>query len=59
MHDADHNDPHHPRMNLAPQQREREQMDAQESARAHPRGRVWWTFPPALRRGSCSHRSTS
>ena len=41
MHDADHHDPRHPRMNLAPQQ----------DARAHPRGRVWWTLPPVVRTG--------
>ncbi|MGI9116916.1 MAG: hypothetical protein ACR2JV_04695 [Gaiellales bacterium] len=38
-------------MNLAPQQREQAAMGAQEAARAHPRGRVWWTLPPVLRTG--------
>lgn len=51
MHDADHNAPRHPRMNLAPQQREPADVASQQDARAHPRGRVWWTLPPILRTG--------
>jgi len=51
MHDADHHDPRHPRMNLAPQQRERVDAASQQDARAHPRGRVWWKLPPVVRTG--------
>ena len=51
MRDAEHRDTHHPRMNLAPQQRTKVDVGSQQDARAHPRGRVWWTLPPVIRRG--------
>ena len=49
MHDAEHRDPHHPRINFAEQQRR--PPAPQENARSHPRGRIWPTLPPVLRRG--------
>jgi hypothetical protein len=49
MHDAEHRDPHHPRMNMAEQQRR--PPETQEDLRSHPRGRIWMTVPPVLRRG--------
>jgi hypothetical protein len=51
MHDADHHDPRHQRMNLAPQKRERVDVASHQDASAHPRGRVWWKLPPVVRTG--------
>ena len=47
MHDAEHRDPHHPRIDFAEQQRR--PPDTREEARAHPQGRLWMSLPPVLR----------
>ena len=47
MHDAEHRDPHHPRINFAEQQRR--PPEGREEVRAHPRGRLWMSLPPVLR----------
>jgi hypothetical protein len=51
MHDAEHGDTRHPRLDLAAQQRRKPDVASQQEARAHPRGRVWWTLSPILRTG--------
>ena len=51
MHDAEHGDTRHPRLDLAALQRRKPDVASQQEARAHPRGRVWWTLPPILRTG--------
>lgn len=51
MRDAEHHDPRHPRENLAAQQHRAPPAATQDDLRSHPRGRLWQTLPPVLRRG--------
>lgn len=49
MRDPEHKDTHHPPIDFAHQQRR--PPETQDDLRAHPRGRLWQTLPPVLRRG--------
>jgi len=52
MRDPANRDPRHPPINFAAQTRRPPPApDDAEQLRAHPRGRLWQSLPPVLRRG--------